>query len=94
MDTSEAQANVEAVADKIKGLDTNVKATLSIDDSSIDTIQDSISNKLTNEVMVKAGIDDSAIIGFQETKHDAKGEVDWDNDTTKVDAYSRCSKEK
>lgn len=69
MDTSEAQANVEAVADKIKGLDTNVKATLSIDDSSIDTIQDSISNKLTNEVMVKAGIDDSAIIGFQETKH-------------------------
>lgn len=61
MDTSEAQANVEAVADKIKGLDTNVKATLSIDDSSIDTIQDSISNKLTNEVMVKAGIDDSAI---------------------------------
>lgn len=92
MDTSEAQANVEAVADKIKGLDTNVKATLSIDDSSIDTIQDSISNKLTNEVMVKAGIDDSAIIGFQETKHDAKGEVDWDNDTTKVDAYAAAEK--
>lgn len=92
MDTTEAQANVEAVADKIKGLDTNVKATLSIDDSSIDTIQDSISNKLTNEVMVKAGIDDSAIIGFQETKHDAKGEVDWDNDTTKVDAYAAAQK--
>lgn len=92
MDTSEAQANVEAVADKIKGLDTNVKATLSIDDSSIDTIQDSISSKLTNEVMVKAGIDDSAIIGFQETKHDAKGEVDWDNDTTKVDAYAAAQK--
>ena len=92
MDTSEAQANVKAVADKIKGLDTNVKATLSIDDSSIDTIQDSISSKLTNEVMVKAGIDDSAIIGFQETKHDAKGEVDWDNDTTKVDAYAAAEK--
>lgn len=92
MDTSEAQANVEAVADKIKGLDTNVKATLSIDDSSIDTIQDSISSKLTNEVMVKAGIDDSAIIGFQEAKHDAKGEVDWDNDTTKVDAYAAAEK--
>ena len=92
MDTSEAQANVEAVADKIKGLDTNVKATLSIDDSSIDTIQESISSKLTNEVMVKAGIDDSAIIGFQETKHDAKGEVDWDNDTTKVDAYAAAQK--
>lgn len=92
MDTSEAQANVEAVADKIKGLDTNVKATLSIDDSSIDTIQESISSKLTNEVMVKAGIDDSAIIGFQETKHDAKGEVDWDNETSKVDAYAAAQK--
>lgn len=43
-------------------------------------------------VMVKAGIDDSAIIGFQETKHDAKGEVDWDNDTTKVDAYAAAQK--
>ena len=41
--------------------------------------------------MVKAGID-SAIIGFQETKHDAKGEVDWDNDTTKVDAYAAAEK--
>lgn len=92
MDTSEAQANVEAVADKIKGLDTNVKATLSIDDSSIETIQNSISSKLTNEVMVKAGIDDSAIIGFQETKHDAKGEVNWDNNTSKVDAYAAAEK--
>ena len=92
MDTSEAQANVEAVANKIKGLDTNVKATLSIDDSSIETIQNSISNKLTNEVMVKAGIDDSAIIGFQETKHDAKGEVNWDNNTSKVDVYAAAEK--
>lgn len=92
MDTSEAQANVEAVADKIKGLDTNVKATLSIDDSSIETIQNSISSKLTNEVMVKAGIDDSAIIGFQETKHDAKGEVNWDNNTSKVDVYAAAEK--
>ena len=92
MDTTEAQANVEAVANKIKGLDTNVKATLSIDDSSIETIQNSISSKLTNEVMVKAGIDDSAIIGFQETKHDAKGEVNWDNNTSKVDAYAAAEK--
>lgn len=92
MDTSEAQAEVDAVADKIKGLDTNVKATLSIDDSSIDTIQDSINSKLTNEVMVKAGIDDTAIIGFQKEEHDAKGKVKWDNDTKKVDAYAAAEK--
>ncbi|NSL04434.1 phage tail tape measure protein [Blautia glucerasea] len=92
MDTSEAQAEVDAVANKIKGLDTNVKATLSIDDSSIDTIQDSINSKLTNEVMVKAGIDDTAIIGFQKEEHDAKGKVKWDNDTKKVDAYAAAEK--
>ena len=92
MDTTEAQANVDAVAEKIKGLDTNVKATLSIDDSSIDTIQDSINSKLTNEVMIKAGIDDTAIIGFQKEDHDAKGKVKWDNDTSKVDAYANSEK--
>lgn len=92
MDTSEAQAEVDAVADKIKGLDTNVKATLSIDDTSIDTIKDSIDSKLTNEVMVKAGIDDTAIIGFQKEEHDAKGKVKWDNDTKKVDAYAAAEK--
>lgn len=92
MDTSEAQAEVDAVADKIKGLDTNVKATLSIDDTSIDTIKDSIDSKLTNEVMVKAGIDDTAIIGFQKEEHDAKGKVKWDNDTKKVDAYAATEK--
>lgn len=93
IDTSEAQANVDSIVSEIQGLDANVKATLSIDDTSVDTIQDSINSKLTNEVMVKAGIDDSAIIGFQETKHDAKGEVDWDNDTSKVDAYASAEKQ-
>ena len=71
MDTSEAQANVEAVADKIKGLDTNVKATLSIDDSSIDTIQDSITDEQKKQVKSGKKIDSTGMSGSQKKKADA-----------------------
>ena len=91
LDTTQAQANLDAVTQKIQGLDENVTATLNIDTSSVDTIQQSISN-LTCEMMVKAGIDDSAIIGFQSEEHDAQGKVTWDNDTAAVDAYSAAQK--
>lgn len=91
LDTSQAQANLDAVTQKIQGLDENVTTTLSIDTSSVDSIQQSISN-LTCEMMVKAGVDDSAIIGFQSEEHDAKGTVEWDNDTAAVDAYSAAKK--
>lgn len=91
LDTSQAQANLDAVTQKIQGLDENVTKTLSIDTSSVDSIQQSISN-LTCEMMVKAGVDDSAIIGFQSEEHDAKGTVEWDNDTAAVDAYSAAKK--
>lgn len=91
LDTSQAQANLDAVTQKIQGLDENVTTTLSIDTSSVDSIQQSISN-LSCEMMVKAGVDDSAIIGFQSEEHDAKGTVEWDNDTAAVDAYSAAKK--
>ena len=44
LDTTQAQANLDAVTQKIQGLDENVTATLNIDTSSVDTIQQSISN--------------------------------------------------
>lgn len=91
LDTTQAQANLDAVTQKIQGLDENVTATLNIDTSSVDTIQQSISN-LTCEMMVKAGIDDGAIIGFQSEEHDAQGKVTWNNDTAAVDAYSAAQK--
>lgn len=91
IDTSQAQANLDAVTQKIQGLDENVTTTLSVDTTSIDTIQQSISS-LTCEMLVKAGVDDTAIIGFQSAEHDAKGTVDWTNDTAAVDAYSAAQK--
>ena len=91
IDTSQAQANLDAVTQKIQGLDENVTKTLTIDTSSVDTIQQSISN-LTCEMLVDVGVDDTAIIGFQSEEHDAKGTVEWDNDTAAVDAYSAAKK--
>ena len=91
LDTSQAQADLDAVTQKIQGLDDNVTTTLSIDTSSVDTIQETIS-KLTCQMLVDVGINDTAIIGFQSEEHDAKGTVEWDNDTTIVDAYSAARK--
>lgn len=91
MDTTQAQADLDAVTQKIQGLDGNVATTLSIDTTSIDTIQSSIS-ALSCEMIVKAGVDETAVIGFQQTAHDAKGTIEWDNNTKAVDAYAASQK--
>lgn len=91
IDTSSAEADLASVADAIQGLDPNVAMALEIDTTSIDTISESISN-LQAEVIVKAGVDESAVIGFQQAEHDAEGTVTWDNETGKVDAYSSAMK--
>ena len=91
LDTSQAQANLDSVTQKIQGLDQSVTTILNVDTSSVDNIQRSISN-LTCQMLVDVGIDDKAIIGFQSEEHDAKGKVTWDNDTAAVDAYSAARK--
>ena len=91
LDTSQAQANLDSVTQKIQGLDQSVTTILNVDTSSVDNIQQSISN-LTCQMLVDVGIDDKAIIGFQSEEHDAKGKVTWDNDTAAVDAYSAARK--
>lgn len=91
LDTTQAQANLDAVTQKIQGLDENVTTTLSIDTSSVDSIQETINN-LTCKMLIDVGIDDSAIIGYQSEEHDAKGTVEWDNNTAAVDAYSAAQK--
>lgn len=91
IDTSSAEADLASVASAIQGLDPNVAMALQIDTTSIDTISQSIAN-LDAEVIVKAGVDESAVIGFQQAEHDAEGTVTWDNNTSEVDAYSSAMK--
>lgn len=91
VDTTRAQANLDAVTSKIQELDTNVTTTLSIDPTSVDTISSTISS-LSCDMIVKAGVDESAVIGYQQTEHDAKGTVEWENDTKAVDNYAAATK--
>lgn len=91
IDTSSAEAELASVASAIQGLDHNVAMALQIDTTSIDTISESIS-KLTADIIVTAGVDESAVIGFQQAEHDAEGTVTWGNDTAEVDAYSTAMK--
>ena len=92
IDTTQAQADLDAAAQKIQNLDANITSekTLNIDTTSIDTITTSISN-LSAELIVKAGVDETAVIGYQAAEHDAQGTVIWDNDTKLVDVYAEAA---
>lgn len=59
-DTSEAEAQVDSLTEEIQGLSPEVKAQLSIDDSSKETITNSI-QKLTTPQIIEAGVDTSAL---------------------------------
>lgn len=89
MDTSEAQANVDALVQQIQGINPKVSAELDIDTTSADSITASLAS-LTPEVMVKAGIDDTAIIGYN--PDDKNGTVKYGVDKSAVDSYSPGNK--
>lgn len=91
IDTTQAQANLDAVTQKIQGLDTNITTALNIDPTSIETITSTVSS-LSCEMIVKAGVDESAVIGYQQSEHDAQGTVTWKNDTKAVDNYVASQK--
>lgn len=85
LDTSEAESKVSSLTSEIQGLNPKVTASLGIDTTSAETIANTIS-ALTPEMMVKAGVDDSAIIGYTPDNKDAT--VVYDVDHRKVDAYN------
>lgn len=85
LDTSEAESKVSSLTSEIQGLNPKVTASLGIDTTSAETIASTIS-ALTPEMMVKAGVDDSAIIGYTPDNKDAT--VVYDVDHSAVDAYN------
>lgn len=84
VDTTQAQASVDALKSEIENFDAGVMASLSIDTTSMDTLDEQIA-ELSPEIMVKAGIDDTAIIGY--TAEDKEAKVKYDIDTSVVDGY-------
>lgn len=88
LDTTQAQANLDAATEKVQALDSNITSekALNIDTTSIDTISDSLQS-LTADLIVKAGVDESAVIGYQESEHDSTGTVTMEVNSSAVDAY-------
>lgn len=88
LDTTQAQANLDAATAKVQALDSNITSekALNIDTTSIDTISDSL-QALTADLIVMAGVDESAVIGFQQSEHDSTGTVTMDVDSSAVDEY-------
>lgn len=85
-DTTEAQTACDGLLTEISGMDAEILATLGIDATSVDTLNESI-NSITPELMVKAGLDASLIEGYQAEEHTADGTVIWDNNIDKVTSW-------
>ena len=93
IDTSEAQAQVDSLVEKVQSADnSNIMSKLNVDTSDYDSIMNSLQTSVTGEVLIKCGVDDKAIIGFQEAEHNSKGTVTWDNDTKAIDTYMHSEK--
>ena len=89
IDTSAAQAKVDSLVSELQGM--NIDTKLNIDTSSAATIQSSI-QALTPEILVKAGVDESAIVAFTSEEKQAQGKVTWTNNTMAVDFYASTQK--
>lgn len=84
-DTSDAQEKVNSLVSEINGLDTDIKVSLGLDDTtSVDGIKSAISN-LDTEAIIKLGIDKSLIDGYEAPEK--KAEVKFTKDSTIPDKY-------
>ena len=90
-DTSEAEAEIASLQGEIEGLSPDIKATLGIEDTSLDGITEYIT-ALTPEMIVKAGVDPSLVDEYAAAEHNSSGTVTWDNATGAVDSYAASMK--
>ena len=63
-DTTDAQEKVNSLTQDIQGLSPDIKATLSLDTTSTESIQSSISSLTAGQLNIKANIDATAIAGY------------------------------
>lgn len=84
IDTSSAEQKVSALEAEIMGLDPEITTKLGINMESTESLQSSI-QAITPEVMIEAGIDESAIVGYKAPEKTAK--VKFEKDSTEPDKY-------
>ena len=87
IDTSAAQAKVDSLVSELQGM--NIDTKLNIDTSSAATIQSSI-QAITPEILVKAGVDETAIVNY--IPSDKNASVKYKVDSSAVDAWDAPDK--
>lgn len=90
-DISEAQAEVDGLVGQIQSLSPEIHAQLGIDPASAATIDASIQG-ITSEILVKAGVDSSAVDAYAAEEKKSDGTVTWSNETGAVDSYAATMK--
>lgn len=63
-DTTDAKNKVAELAKQVQGISPEIKASLNLDSTSVESINNSIKNNITAEVLVSAKVDASAIEGY------------------------------
>lgn len=87
IDTSAAQAKVDSLVSELQGM--NIDTKLNIDTSSAATIQSSI-QAITPEILVKAGVDETAIVNYTPSDKDAS--VKYKVDASAVNQWNAPDK--
>lgn len=85
-DTTKAQAEVDYWRDEILKEETPLLATLKLDNTSVDTMYESI-NAIEPKMLVKAGLDEKEVQAFINKDKDSKGTVNYDVDSSEVDKW-------
>ena len=86
IDTSEAQAQVDSLVEKVQSADnSNIMSKLNVDTSDYDSIMDSLQSSVTAEVLVNCGVNEDAIIGYN--PEDKTLNVETKLDSSAVDNY-------
>lgn len=71
-DTSEAESKINSLASEIQGLPLNVKASLELNTTSVESIEESIAKLSAETIHIRAHVDASAIEGYDPISHECE----------------------
>ena len=86
LDTTDAQAEVDALMEQISSSENDYLVSLSLDSSSVEALNTSITSLDTPQILTTFNIDETALLDYQ--PEDKQATVTYNVDTTAVDRYN------
>ncbi len=86
LDTTDAQAEVDALMEQISSSENDYLVSLSLDSSSVEALNTSITSIDTPQILTTFNIDETALLDYQ--PEDKQATVTYNVDTTAVDRYN------